>query len=87
MLYILVSGLPTSERVIERLMSLEENGMELKREFEKRIIGTSDMLFFSPIKKHLIFNFDSTNKTVVVEKTGKQKEIACQRDILVISCV
>ena len=36
MLYILVSGLPTSERVIERrLMSLEENGMELKHEFEK----------------------------------------------------
>ena len=82
MLYNLVSGLLTSECVIESLMSLEENGMELKREFEKRIIGTSDLLLFSPIKKHPILKFESTNKTVVVEKNGKQKEIACQRDIL-----
>ena len=72
----------TSESVTESLMSLEENGLVLKHEFERRMIGTADKSFFCPIKKHQVFNFESTNKRVVVKKDGKQKEIACQRDVL-----
>ena len=87
MLYNLVSGSPTSESLTESLMSLEENGLVLKHEFERRMIGTADKSSFCPIKKHQVFNFERTNNRDSGEERRKAEGNSLSTGCIGSSCV
>ena len=54
-LYHLVSASPVDESIAISLLSIKENGIELKNDFVKRLSGDSDIDFFFHLSKNLKF--------------------------------
>ena len=83
-LYNLVSGSPVDGRICESLLPLEKQGKLIKEEFDKRMHANNDVDtgFFSVIKRNIYKSFEDSNVKAVVKKTGRQKELSSQRDIL-----
>ena len=83
-LYNLVSGSPVDGRICESLLTLEKQGKLIKEEFDKIMHANNDVNtgFFSVIKRNIYKSFEDSNVKAVVKKTGRQKELSCQRDIL-----
>ena len=71
-MYHLVSASPVDESIAISLLSIKENGIELKNDFVKRLSGDSDIDFFSPIKKFKICHYETKTK-VTVKKDKKNK--------------
>ena len=83
-LYNFVSGAPTSEIICKGLVELQKTGKLMKDEFETRLYTEScdcKNSLFSNIKQNKFKSFEDNDVKVVVEKSGKQVEIAYQRDI------
>ena len=55
-LYHLVSSSPLDESISTNLLSVKENGIKLKKEFEERLSGNSEKEFFSPILRGQSYN-------------------------------
>ena len=73
-LYHLVSASPVDESISISLLSIKENGIELKNDFVKRLSGDSDIDFFSPIKKFKICHYETKTK-VTVKKINKKNKL------------
>ena len=84
-LYNIVSGAPTSEIICDGSVELQKTGKLMNDELETRLYTEScdgKNSLFSNLKQNKFKSFEDNDVKVVVEKSGKQVEIAYQRDIL-----
>ena len=77
-LYSLSSGAPASPEVERDVLCAEKIGKEAKEEFvrERFLNGSSENLFFEPIKRQRLKTMESSNKAVRL--TGQQGKV-CER--------
>ena len=83
-LYNLASGRPLPDDVAAHLLSVEERGKLLFREFNSRSCSAEDtnILLFDPIKRAPWKGFADADKKVKVKAKSKTKDVEVQRDIL-----
>ncbi len=79
-LYNFASGCPLAEDAANNLLSVQENGADLRAQFYKRLNSDNDVkdLYFDRIKRVPWKSFTDTHKKVKVSGKTKSKEVTVQ---------
>ena len=79
-----MSGSFLSDIIYETSTMLKINAVSIMKGFEERIKldSMNDINVFAPIKKKNYFWFKNVNVKTKIRKNGKQKKVACQRELL-----
>jgi hypothetical protein len=86
-LFNLASGKPLPDEICNELVSAEQRGRELLREFNERLnregeSSQSTRKFFDPVKRVPWKGFSGVARSTKVSAKDKSKEVTVQRDIL-----